>query len=106
MTQNTELTVIDEVHKALKSRKSEDLISATNLLKVKCHQSKTHFLEFLFDKVFPAYKGLETVLTDFKCPYCIGENTSFKGFVGLKTHISRVHKDKFSEWKETVKQPY
>lgn len=97
MTVNTKMTVIDVVHEALDSRRKEKLIEARYLVQTKCHQSGIDMLEFLFDEVFPLYSGVKTDKTEI-CPYCGKDDC--KGDFGLRTHVSRIHKEKFEEFKQ------
>lgn len=96
MTSNTKTTLIDETIAALKSGDEVALKEAFHLVRVKCHQSGVDFLKFLFNEVFPVYAGEEPVKS-VECPYC--KKADIKGEFGLRTHVSRVHKEKFAEFK-------
>ncbi|MBA4849466.1 hypothetical protein [Emticicia sp. BO119] len=103
MTLNTELTLIDKIQAALKTRNKDDLKAVTYLLRIKCHQSGTDMLEFLADKIFVPSTALETDKSDFACPYCPQDSAQvYNGFAGLKTHISKKHSQHFQEWKKTI----
>lgn len=97
MTQNTKLTLIDKVVAALESNNEQDWDDAFKLVKVKCHQSGINVMRFLFQEAFPIYAGINTEKTE-TCPYC-GKNDC-KGEFGLRTHVSRIHKEKFIEFKK------
>ncbi|WP_394990035.1 hypothetical protein [Emticicia sp.] len=95
MTDNTRLTLTDKVVAALESNNDQDWDDAFKLVKVKCHQSGLNAMRFLFQEVFPVYAGIDAEKTE-TCPYCSKE---CKGEFGLRTHVSRIHKDKFLEFK-------
>lgn len=97
MTVNTKTTLIDETLEALASGNAEKLKAARYLVQTKCNQSGKDMLEFLFTEVFPLYGGVETAQTEV-CPYCGKDDC--KGAFGLRTHVSRVHREKFKEFKK------
>ena len=97
MTDNTKLRVIDAVHQALDSHNNEKLLAARYLVQSKCYQSGIDVLAFLFNDVFPIYTGAEPSKI-VECPYC--DKKDIKGEFGLRTHVSRIHKNKFLEFKQ------
>lgn len=97
MTENTKLTLIDKVVTALNSTNEQDWEDAYKLVKVKCHQSGINAMRFLFEECFPVFAGLKVEKTN-ACPYC--DKQDIKGEFGLRTHVSRVHKDKFQHFKD------
>ncbi len=96
MTENTRLILIDKVVAALGSTNEQDWEDTFKLVKVKCHQSGMNAMRFLFQECFPVYAGVKVEKTN-QCPYC--DKTDIKGDFGLRTHVSKVHKDKFEEFK-------
>jgi len=97
MTDNTRLSLIDKVVAALQSNNEQDWDNAFNLVKVKCHQNGVNVMRFLFQEAFPVYAGIDATITE-SCPYC--GKTDCKGEFGLRTHVNRIHKDKFLEFKK------
>lgn len=97
MTDNTRLHLIDTVNAALASRNNKELLAARQLLQVKCHQSGVDVLAFLFDEVFAVADVPPVALKTDACPFCT--KVDIRGVHGLKTHISRMHPEKFVKWK-------
>lgn len=99
MTTNTKTTLIDEVLAALDSGNAEKLKAARYLVQTKCNHSGADMLAFLFTEVFPLYVSGDSEKVKIEnCPYC--GKSDCKGDFGLRTHVSRVHKDKFEEFRQ------
>lgn len=97
MTDNTRLTLIDKAIGALQTDDDNALDNAISLIRVKCHQSGVNFMRFMFTEVFMAYHGLDKIKVDV-CPYCGKDDC--KGAFGLRTHVSRIHPERFLEFKQ------
>jgi hypothetical protein len=87
----------DKVVAALKSNNEQDWENAFKLVKVKCHQSGMNVMKFLFQEIFPVYAGIDVEKLEV-CPYCGKDDC--KGKFGLRTHVSRIHKETFLEFKQ------
>lgn len=99
MTDNTRLSLVDIMIKALKSDDFEKIKDAQYLLSTKCNQSNISWALFLINEVAPVMSSPVTLeyksIHKIQCPYC---EQSYSSEVGLKSHLGKRHQDNKYDW--------